>query len=375
MIAPAGRPTKRLMQMTVTAAVTVFLLVTLLLASGCTSPAGSPAGSGSPAPSLSAGELMQQVRDQYPAPGELYAINGTRMHLRCMGSGEPAVIIEAGSGDSSLSWALVQQNVSQFTRVCAYDRPGYGWSEPAPGPLTAENVTGRLHALLFAAGIPRPFVIVGHSLGGVYVRSYAHRYPADVAGVVLVDPGSEWQGVRTGDNFTNETQAAVAQKADELDELGKEAARGTFARNLSLVDSNCAPALPAWEHRACRALWATEPWFWNSAAREGRQALLIWDEVAQKNITQLGDIPLVVISSGRNMTFSADPGADAHANEVFRTLQKEMVMESPEGRYLVANNSGHNIHLDKPEIVTGAIRSVVEDIRDRRKEEPAKVSL
>ncbi len=348
----------------------IVCLCALLVIAGCTSPAGEPALAGSPQPTLSAEEAIQQVRAQYPAPGELLEINGTRMHIRCQGTGSPAVIMEAGSGDCSLSWALVQQNVSQFTRVCAYDRPGHGWSDPAPGPITARNMTGRLHALLARAGIPGPYVLAGHSLGGVYVRSYAHRYPDEVAGMVLVDPGSEWQPARTGGNFTSETQAAVAAKTAELDELGSEAARGTFARNLSLVDGYSDPRLPPWEYRAYRALWATEPWFWESCADDGRQAFPVWDEVRRENITQLNDIPLVVISSGRNMTFMADPAADAHANEVYRTLQREMAAESPEGRYLVAVDSGHNIQIDQPEIVTGAIRSVVQAVRDHQRGNP-----
>jgi len=347
---------------------TVCLCV--LLAAGCTSPAGPPDFVGSPQPSLSAEEAMQQIRDQYPPPGQLLEINGTRMHIRCQGNGSPVVIMEAGSGDCSLSWALVQQNVSQFTRVCTYDRTGHGWSDPAPGPLTARDVTGRLHTLLSRAGISGPYVMVGHSLGGVYVRSYAHRYPDDVAGMVLVDPGSEWQAARTGGNFTRETQAAVAAKIAELHELGKEAARGTFAQNLSLVDGYSDPGLPSWEYHAYRALWATEPWFWDSCADDGRQAFLIWDEVARENITQMGDIPLVVISSGRNMSFMADPAEDAHANEVYRALQREMAEESPQGQYLVAANSGHNIQIDQPDIVIDAIRSVVQDIRDHQKGNP-----
>ena len=358
------------MPRSISAVVLVCCLAALVCMTGCTAPAGSPVFSGTPRPVLSTEEMMEQLRAQYPAPGELLEINGTRMHIWCQGCGSPAVIMEAGSGDCSLSWALVQQNVSRFTRVCTYDRPGHGWSDPAPGPLTARNVTGRLHALLSRAGIPAPYVMVGHSLAGIYVRSYAHRYPDDVAGVVLVDPGSEWQAARTGGNFTRETQAAIAVTTAQVREMGKEAARGTFARNLSLVDGYCDPGLPPWEYNAYRALWATEPLFWDACADEGGQALLIWDEVARENITRLGDIPLVVISSGRNMSFSSDPAADAHANEVYRTLQREMAAESPEGRYLVAENSGHNIQIDQPDVVTGAIRSVVQDVRDKQRGNP-----
>lgn len=341
----------------------VCCLVALLLSAGCTSsdrPLISPDISHTPATE----ELMQQIRSQYPAPGDLYEINGTRMHIHCEGEGSPMVIMEAGSGDCSLSWALVQQNVSKFTRVCTYDRAGYGWSDPVPGPVSARNVTSRLHALLSRANLSPPYVLVGHSLGGVYVRSYAQRYPGDVTGMILVDPGSEWQASRTGDNFTREMQAAITVKVSQLRKMGYESANGTFARNLSLVDMYSNPRLPLWEYHAYRALWATEPWFWNSCADEGSRAFQIWDEVSRENITRLNDIPLIVISSGGDMGFSADPIEDARANEVFRSLQKEMAMESLKGQYLIAKNSSHYIQIDEPDIVTNSIHSVIQDIRN-----------
>jgi pimeloyl-ACP methyl ester carboxylesterase len=349
--------------------VLILLLACLgaLLAAGCTSPAGSPPPTASLQPTLSAEDAIRNLRDQYPAPGELLEINGTRMHLRCQGTGSPVVIMEAGSGDCSLTWGLVQQNVSQFTRVCTYDRPGHGWSDPAPEPLSAQNVTGRLHTLLARAGIPGPYVMAGHSLGGIFVRSYAHRYPGDVAGMVLVDPGSERVPERTGGNFSSDIHAAVTAKRAALHEMGRDAARGTFARNLSLLDGYTDPRLPAWECEAYRALFATEPWFWDACADDGKQAFLIWDEVAAENITQVGDIPLVVISSGNNMSIYADPARAAHEDAVWRTLQNEMAAESPQGRYLVAENSGHNIQIEQPAIVTEAIRSVVQEVRDHQK--------
>lgn len=341
------------------AVILVFCLVALIPGAGCISADNASITKITPEQTLSAQELMQNLKSQYPAPGELVDVNGNRMHIRCKGEGSPTVIMEAGSGDCSLSWAFVQQDVSEFTRVCTYDRQGYGWSDPVPGPVSARNVTSRLHTLLARANITPPYVLVGHSLGGVYMRYYAHRYPGDVAGMVLVDPGSEWQMTRTGENFTRGMRAAIAVKASLLREMGKESANGTFARNLSLVEMYCNPRLPSWEYHAYQALWATVPSFWNACAAEGEAAFSVWDEVSRENITTLGDIPLVVISSGRDMGFSTDPAGNAYANEVFRTLQKEMAAESPKGSYLTAQNSSHYIQIDEPELMTGSIRSVV----------------
>lgn len=339
--------------------VIVSCLVFFLLIAGCISEDQQNVPPITPLQNPTAEELMQQLRAQYPAPGELVEVDGTRMHIRCEGTGSPTVIMEAGSGDCSLSWALVQKNVSAFTRVCTYDRQGYAWSDPVSGPLTASNVTGRLHTLLSRANVSPPYVMTGHSLGGVYVRYYTHHYPDEVAGLVLVDPGSEWQMIRTGENFAREQKAAIAVKTSLLHGMGKEAAKGTFVKNLSLLQNYCNPKLPPYEYYAFQALWATKPSFWDACAVEGESGFSLWEEVSRKNITKLGNIPLIVISSGQDMGFSSDPEENKYANTVFRTLQKEMATESPQGKYLIAVNSSHYIQIDEPDLVTGAIRSVV----------------
>jgi pimeloyl-ACP methyl ester carboxylesterase len=298
-----------------------------------------------------------ELWERYPPPGELVEVNGSRMHILCEGTGSPTIVMEAGSTDISLSWAPVQQGVSAFTRACTYDRLGYGWSDPLDGPVTARNVTGRLHTLLAGANITPPYVLVGHSLGGEYVRYYTHRYPDEVAGIVLVDPGSEWQMVRTGENFTRQQKAAIAAAADGLRATGTLAANGTFAANLSLVPVD--PRLPPYESRAYRVLLATRPYFWEARATEAESAFTIFDEMMMENITSNGTIPVMVISSGQEMGFSQDPAENRHANEVFRTLQREMAAGSQTGKYLVAPDTTHYVQLDRPDIVIDAIRSVV----------------
>jgi len=119
---------------------------------------------------------------KYPSPGELYDVGDYKLHLYCTGEGSPTVILEAGAGFPSISWFIVQEKVAQFTRVCSYDRPGFGWSEPASGPLSSDQVAANLHGLLETAGIPGPYILVGHSDGGVYVRAYARQYPSEMLG-------------------------------------------------------------------------------------------------------------------------------------------------------------------------------------------------
>lgn len=123
----------------------------------------------------------------FPPPGRLVAIDGRQHHLFCTGTGTPTVILEEGAGGASLNWAWIQPRVAAATRVCSYDRPGYGWSDPSDTPRDAETVGRELGALLQSADEKGPFIVVGHSLGGAYARMFAAQQRNNVVGLVLVD--------------------------------------------------------------------------------------------------------------------------------------------------------------------------------------------
>src|SRR5688500_2523168 len=129
-----------------------------------------------------------------PPPGRLVDVGGWRLHLNCTGDarpGQPIVILEAGLGDFSVEWSLVQPEVAKFARVCSYDRAGDGWSEIGPHPRTFRQIVYELHAALERAGERPPFLLVGHSYGGWLVRTYQTTHPPQVAGMVLVEPGAQ----------------------------------------------------------------------------------------------------------------------------------------------------------------------------------------
>ncbi len=126
-------------------------------------------------------------RRNFQAPGRMIAVNGRQMHIDCQGSGSPTVILEAGGYSFSAEWFWVQRQLAPVQRVCAYDRAGNGWSEPGPEPRSALQIVYELHTLLAAAGIPGPYVLAGHSFGGILNRVYASQYPGEVSGIVLVD--------------------------------------------------------------------------------------------------------------------------------------------------------------------------------------------
>src|SRR5215216_1386709 len=132
----------------------------------------------------------------YPPPCEMVDVGDHSLHINCVGQGSPTVILEAANLGMSAHWVRVQRQVAETTRVCAYDRAGMGWSESGPEPRDARQISGELHTLLSKAGIEGPYVLVGHSYGGLYARMYAARYSEEVAGVVLVDSSHPEQFTR-----------------------------------------------------------------------------------------------------------------------------------------------------------------------------------
>lgn len=138
-------------------------------------------------------ELGQSAVPTGPAPGTMINVYGHRLHIHCVGpqSMKPVVIFEAGGGAFSEDWVAVQDLLAEQVRTCAYDRAGLGWSDPGPVPRTLAQEVFELHALLKAARIPGPFVLVGQSLGALNVRLYTEKYGSEVVGVVLVDPADE----------------------------------------------------------------------------------------------------------------------------------------------------------------------------------------
>jgi pimeloyl-ACP methyl ester carboxylesterase len=149
-----------------------------------------------------AGAVSQAVatsrdRRAYPPPGEMIKVAGHRLHLHCTGHGSPTVILEAGNLGMSAHWVRIQQEVARVTRVCSYDRAGMGWSDAAPGSRDARQISTELHSLLTGAGETGPYVLVGHSYGGLYALTYAGQFPAEVAGLVLLDSSHPDQFTRT----------------------------------------------------------------------------------------------------------------------------------------------------------------------------------
>ena len=245
---------------------------------------------------------------QAPASDRLLDAAGLKIHIQCEGdrkTGAPLVLLEAGAGNSAKTWRDVFAPIAQFARVCAYDRPGLGTSEQTPQPRLPLDIIATLHALLAAAGERAPYLMVGHSWGGEIVRLYTMQYPAEVAGLVLIDSSHEEQVKRFaavppptppgGGGRFGVTPPTPPEQAD-LVSMGAELSK--------------------------------QPWHAN--------------------------IPLVVLTR----TPPTDPQADPRG-AIWQELQRELATRSPQGEQIVAPKSGHYIQNDEPSLVIDAVRRVV----------------
>jgi pimeloyl-ACP methyl ester carboxylesterase len=208
-----------------------------------------------------AGAIYQAIATElaeraYPPPGEMVDVGGYSLHINCEGQGSPTVVLDAGSGGFSAQWVRVQREVSGTTRVCAYDRAGMGWSEMGPEPRDARRITSELHTLLGKAGIEGPYVLVGHSFGGMYMQTYAARYPEEVAGVALVDSTTEPDqfSQRSEARDSHEPQKQSMAVVPHLAQLGVSLlARLGIVRLLSNLDP-APPELPQQQRAQIDAL-------------------------------------------------------------------------------------------------------------------------
>lgn len=252
----------------------------------------------------------------------LIDVGGHRLLLRCAGAGWPPVVLDAGLGDTTTSpeWAPVQRAVATFTQCCSYDRARLGGSDPWPGQHTSLQAADALYQMLHVAGIAGPYVLVGHSLGGLHAQLFAARHPGETVGLVLVDATHE-------DHFAWLTRNQLS--SEEMDEQRR------FAAGENPEDIAFDTAL-----EALRALrWRL-------------------------------DAPLVVLTRDHVPPEEQPPGWSPEREELLlataHELQADLATRSPLGRLVVAERSGHNVQRYRPDLIIAAIREVVATARARR---------
>ena len=293
-------------------------------------------------------QKISEARDRrfHRMPGQLVEVAGRKMHINCTGQGRPTVILDAGLGDTYLSWQKVQPEIANAVQVCSYDRAGIGYSDPSPHARTSEVIATELHELLQAADIPPPYILVGHSMGGYDVRVYAGMYRREVVGMVLVDASHPDQENR----FPAELKSMEGTWNREAEFLEYATPFGV-PRLLGLCDEDAAL-------RAAECNWHTE--------RERRAEMKSFSQSAVEAaaVTSLGDIPLAVLSHDPDKP-SAELPADLAKpiNQAWEKMQEELGHLSTRGTQSIAKNSSHYIQLDRPELVIEAVRGVVEQAR------------
>ena len=298
--------------------------------------------------------LHAQAPELPPPPGKLVEVGGRRMHVHCTGAGSPTVVLEAGASSFAIDWTLVQAGIARTTRVCSYDRAGMGWSDAD----TLGNRNGAaqdLHELLRAAGERSPYVLVGASRGGLFIRDYQADHPSDVAGMVFVDPSTEdrlftmIQGRTVAIakvsaeelSATNPTSNVAVQRrrpqtGEPFDRLPPELYRVRIMLDDRLIASlpdSVGPAIVA-------------------SAREGERRLLArLDSLRTVSEFPLGDLPTVVLSR------SSDRNDDREASHA------AVARLSRNSWHCVVENAGHEIHLFRPAAVIRAITAVMDAAR------------
>lgn len=305
-------------------------------------------------------EQLAERRDNriYPPPGRMADTGNGRRHIFCEGSGAPTVVFITGNGIPAVLIRPLQDQVAGFSRACAYDRAGLGWSEPAIRPLNIAGQADELHKILAASGERGSFILAGHSYGGLIARQYVRDNPHTVAGVVLVDSGEE------GEVFQAKALQGMAASVSQ-NEQSERLARFGYLRALVAIDPSVAsysPRLTEAERRQANAL-ILRPSYYQGAAYELTHGFENTPPAMQKpgGLGALGSLPLVVIRHGQPFA-----GPDAWREEGWTKAQVRLAALSSDSRLITAVKDGHNIIIDDPDLVSSAIRDVVTAVREHR---------
>jgi pimeloyl-ACP methyl ester carboxylesterase len=288
---------------------------------------------------------------RYPPIGEMVDIGGYHLHIHCTGSGGPTVVLDAGMGCNSLEWALVQPEIAKFTRVCSFDRAGNGWSEESPLKRTSLNIVEELHILLHKADVPGPYILVGHSFGGLDARLFASKYPDEVAGVVLVDSGHEDQFEKIAPPPEMYPTATML-----FTHLGL-----TRLVTHSQAHKKALEMFPEEIQQMSLAHVRTGK-FMRTVLQES-SSLIESTMQLKKDGGLLHDKPLIVISAGKTMESEGTGYTREQIDEMmksFKELQKDLITKSTKGKQIIAEHSDHMIPLHQPEIIVHAVKELIE---------------
>ena len=303
----------------------------------------------------------------YPPPGRLIDLGSHRLHVFESGRGNATIVLEAGLMSTVLSWNDLQRELARSYRVVSYDRAGLGWSDLGPMPRTADRIVDELHAMLERAAIPPPYVLVGHSFGGLTMPLFAARFPEEIAGMVLVDPvaPAEWNPPAEHDWKLTRIGAKVCRRAALLSRIG-------IIRLVAfLLTSGVKKPAGYLVRLISRGTPAdsgsvSSPWFSALPANEKGMAAVFWvqQKFALTIASQLENLPASAARIGELDNFCDKPVVILSAGTAPEHRRKEhaaMARRLPLGNHVLAENSDHWIMQEDPDLVIGAIEKVVKD--------------
>ena len=296
----------------------------------------------------------------YAFPQRLVDIGGRRINVCLSGKGSPTVIMAPGMGGSTINWVRVQRRLESSFQVMSYDRAGLGFSDPGPMPRTSTNIVGDLRAVLSALKIAPPYVLVGHSAGSFDVRLFAFQHPEEVAGMVLVDPSTEWQVERFA-QITGRGKA-LNDAAQSLYLRCEAAAAAGALTPGSAAHAECVwppdPSLPDSVNAATRARCLT-PDLWRTLYSEN---FSFFDGESSGQLRaasrKLGAMPLIVLTAGK-LDWGREPDEAEKLYGIWRELHEDLAALSSRGVRREVQNAGHGIQVERPDVVADAIREVI----------------
>ena len=293
---------------------------------------------------------IHHYRAIYPPQGRLYIVDGYKMHLYCTGEGSPTIVLDAGLGNDSLIWADVQPTLSKTTRVCSYDRAGFGWSDLQPRPRDADRITDQLHTLLTDAGIKGSIVLMGHSIAGLYIRDYAARYSQNLSGLVFVDGSTPLQE----DRFPGRTRLVLLKAKLELLQT-----KWLYVLGIPRITGECnigegfeVSAGKMLSEDQCRASLFT------ALEREDEDFHQSGKETIHTG--PFGDLPILIFSQDNH---PSDGGPRSKVDEIWDQMQEELKSLSTRSRRIIAKGSGHYIQVDRPDLLNSQVADLIRRIR------------
>lgn len=306
--------------------------------------------------------------EQFPPPGQRVDVGGYSLHLYCTGEGNTTVVVDTGNGDFSIGWLGIQRAISKYTRICTYDRAGYGWSDSSPNPRTATQMANELHQLLINAKIDPPYILVGQSLGGFTVRMFASQYPNEVLGMVLVDAGHEEQLERLPPEYIrlNDRQESYFSVLEFMSRFGIMRLIGNTSNSADFAPPHVLK-MPT-DVQPLYLMMMSHPSYFETTLAEQH---LLSETTAQVRATVgLGRMPLIVLTAENTLDPAVlksmglpDDFDAAQIQQTWLDLQSELAALSTNSAHRIVKDSTHAIELDQPDVVITAIMDMVKMVR------------